>query len=90
VLPSGSNQAPAFRSAVDAEETTMATTTETTRKKSRCRRCGADAFAASAPYAYRVRADDGPEAVLHLCGPCGRDFANDRERDEYVRLGLLA
>jgi hypothetical protein len=66
-------------------------TIEATRAKGRCRRCGADAFASSGPYAYRIGADGhGGELVMHLCGPCGRDFANDRERDEYVRLGLLA
>jgi hypothetical protein len=60
---------------------------------SRCRRCGADAFGAAAPYVYRLHErDDAGEhdVVLHLCGACAKDFANDRERDQYVRLGVLA
>ena len=29
-------------------------------------------------------------AVLRLCHLCSRDFQSDAERDEYLRLGLLA
>ena len=66
----------------------METVTGTT--KGRCRRCGADAFASPLHYTCWVRAGGGPPTVLYLCGPCGREFASDRERDEYVRLGMLA
>ena len=58
-----------------------------------CRRCGADAFASPGAYATRVRVggeEAGPQPILHLCAACGREFASDRERDEYVRLGMLA
>ena len=58
-----------------------------------CRRCGADAFASPGAYATRVRVggeEAGPQPILHLCAACGRVFASDRERDEYVRLGMLA
>jgi DNA-directed RNA polymerase subunit RPC12/RpoP len=60
---------------------------------SRCRRCGADAFGKAAPYVYRVHesSEEGErDLVLHLCSACAQDFANDRERDQYVRLGVLA
>jgi hypothetical protein len=59
----------------------------------RCRRCGADvAAAAGEPFDHHlfVRGDEGAtEVVLSLCHPCGSEFANVRERDEYVRLGYL-
>jgi ribosomal protein L37E len=60
---------------------------------SSCRRCGADALASPGAYATRVEAggeEGGRPATVHLCAACGREFASDRERDEYVRLGMLA
>lgn len=66
----------------------MATTNP---KRSRsCRRCGADALASPGAYETRVEAGGEDGAILHLCAACGREFASDRERDEYVRLGMLA
>lgn len=55
-----------------------------------CRRCGADALASPGAYATRVEAEGEGRGPLHLCAACGREFASDRERDEYVRLGVLA
>ncbi|HEY6099478.1 MAG TPA: hypothetical protein VIW03_08615 [Anaeromyxobacter sp.] len=63
------------------------------KRMSPCRRCGADALASPGSYVARVRegvGDGAHETVMHLCGPCGREFASDSERDEYVRLGLMA
>lgn len=60
-------------------------------KRSRsCRRCGADALASPGSYATRIEAGGEEGGVLHLCAACGREFASDHDRDEYVRLGVLA
>jgi hypothetical protein len=72
------------------EERPMASMTagETT-----CRRCGTDPLPRSVAYSGRFRGDRGEgigAVVLRLCEPCSRDFESDEERDEYLRLGLLA
>jgi hypothetical protein len=57
-----------------------------------CRRCGADPFASNGHCTRRIRQDRtaSEEAELHLCGPCCRDLGSDEQKDEYLRLGLLA
>jgi hypothetical protein len=55
----------------------------------RCRRCGADPFAAGPPFTIWVwlRTDEGTDAQpLHLCRPCGREFDSTRDRGEYLQL----
>jgi len=57
----------------------------------RCGRCGADPFRAGTPYTIwvwfsRDPRDHGTEAMpLHLCRPCGREFASTQERGEYLK-----
>ncbi|HSN91340.1 MAG TPA: hypothetical protein VLS93_08925 [Anaeromyxobacteraceae bacterium] len=70
----------------------MATARTTGSSWRSCRRCGADAFASPGAFATRVEGGEegGRPVTLHLCAACGREFASDRERDEYVRLGMLA
>ncbi len=65
----------------------------TTAGETRCRRCGVDPLPASDPYSGRLRIEPGEDiqaVVLRLCEACGRDFASNEERDEYLRLGVLA
>jgi hypothetical protein len=67
----------------------MASTTAS--GETRCRRCGIDPLPSSAPYCGRLRKAEGIQAILlRLCEPCSCDFASDEERDEYLRLGVLA
>jgi hypothetical protein len=54
----------------------------------RCGRCGADPFLAGTPYTIWVwfAREQGTEAMpLHLCRPCGREFASTQERGEYLK-----
>lgn len=65
----------------------------TTAGESRCRRCGVDPLPPSAPYCGRLRKEqaEGIQAILlRLCEACSCEFASDEERDEYLRLGVLA
>jgi ribosomal protein S14 len=56
----------------------------------RCRRCGGDAGEdAFVHYFWLVEEDGAREIELHVCRPCGREFADRRARDEYVRAVLL-
>ena len=53
----------------------------------RCRRCGAH-LAEDPSRATKQSSRLLPAPML--CRPCHGDFANEREREEYVRLRLLA
>jgi hypothetical protein len=59
----------------------------------RCRKCGADALATPGHCTRLVQLGSGAEATreeAHYCGGCCKDLATDAQRDEYVRLALLA
>ncbi len=58
----------------------------------RCRKCGADALASPCHCTKLVQLGTGPQAIreeAHGCGGCCKD-AGDAEREEHVRLALLA
>ncbi len=60
--------------------------------RERCRRCGADPFAAGEPYTFWIWVESEgvtKEQALRLCAPCGRDFLSQSARAEYLRLGLF-